>query len=231
MADDRHVLSWQRRMASFMTASVIAAAAFFAIITVWQFARFETNISQPKDPEVDLWGQVSIPPSSYEQQLELATAHAAFALERELIARRYNQANLTITTRVWTRLMGFITGMILALVGAAFILGKLSEDFSEATAKAGPPGQEWMFSVRSASPGIVLVVMGTALMALSISIQATYSLEDQAIYFGRVGQPRVPQPGEAIGPALPDDIINRIKPPPAVSNSNTANKTKKEIKP
>jgi hypothetical protein len=47
----------------------------------------------------------------------------AHALERELIARRYDQVNLTVTTRLWTRLMGFITGMILALVGAAFVLG------------------------------------------------------------------------------------------------------------
>lgn len=212
MAADRHLLNWQRRMASFMSASVIVAAVFFAVITVWQFASFSTDSATPTEVQSDLWGPQAIAPSTYREQLELANARAAFALERELIIRRYNQANLTLTTRLWTRLMGFITGMILALVGAAFILGKLSEDFSEATAKAGPPGQEWMFSVRSASPGIVLVVMGTVLMALSISIQATYSVEDKAIYFGRVGQARVPQPGEALSPAAPPDSKSAPKP-------------------
>jgi hypothetical protein len=213
MTEDRQLLKWQRRMAPFMTACIIAAAGFFAVITMWQFASFKMDIGRPADTPADLWGQQTIAPTTYEQQLDLARARAAFALERELIARRYSQANLTLTTRVWTRLMGFITGMILGLVGAAFILGKLSEDFSEATAKAGPPGQEWMFSLRSASPGIVLVVMGTLLMALSISIQATYSVKDQAIYFGRVGQSQYLRPDEAIGPAGAEDLNQSIEPP------------------
>jgi hypothetical protein len=214
MAEDRQLLAWQRRMAAFMTASVIVAAAFFAIVTLWQYGRFEAILVKPAAALEDVWSRQVIAPTTYEQQFELAKTRAAFALERELIARRYDQANLTLTTRLWTRLMGFITGMILALVGAAFVLGKLSEAVSEAAAKAGLPGQEWSFSVRSASPGVILAVLGTLLMALSITIQASYSTEDRAIYFGRAAStPVVPGPGEAVGPASPTGLSNMLKPP------------------
>lgn len=214
MAQDRQLLSWQRRMSSFMAASIIVAAGFFAIMTIWQFASFQASVRKSVAALPDVWGHDAVTATTYEQQFELASARAAFVLERELIARRYDQANLTVTTRVWTRLMGFITGMILALVGAAFVLGKLSEDLSEAGARAGPPGQEWSFSVRSTSPGIILVVMGTVLMAFSISIQGALSVEDQAIYFRRVARPSfIPAPGEAVSPAGPENLRDRIKTP------------------
>jgi hypothetical protein len=188
MAQERHVLQWQRRMATFMTASIVAAAVFFAVITVWQFVRFGDNARFGLPVAADPFERLTKPPQTFQEEIQLTQARAAYALEQQLVSRRYGQANLTLATRVWTRLMGFITGMILALVGAAFILGKLSEDVSEATARAGPPGQELMLSVRSASPGIILVIMGTVLMGLSISIQATYEVEDRAIYFGGAGK-------------------------------------------
>ena len=202
-------------MSSFMTASIIVSAFFFAAITIWQFGRFEATMKSPTGVE-DVWLLQTVNAQSYSQQFELARTRAAFALERELIARRYDQANLTLTTRLWTRLMGFLTGMIVALVGAVFVLGKLSEDVSEAAAKAGVPGHEWSFSFRSASPGLVMVVMGTVLMALSITIQATYDAQDAAIYFGRTGPgfvapepPPTPPPPDARQLASPDPATKK----------------------
>lgn len=51
-------------------------------------------------------------------------------LEADALHRRYHQANATMLARVWTRQLGFLTGMILALVGAAFVLGRLQETTS-----------------------------------------------------------------------------------------------------
>lgn len=214
MAQDRDVLAWQRRMAAFMTASIIVAAVFFAVVSIWQYSRFEATFSRPAAALEDPWAGLPGPAASSEQRFEVANARAAYALERELVGRRYDQANLTLTTRLWTRLMGFITGMILALVGAAFVLGKLSEEPSEASTKSGVPGLEWSLSVRSASPGVLLAIMGTLLMALSITIQASYSAEDQAIYFNRSNVARAPPaPTDAIGPASADALKRMIKPP------------------
>src|SRR5262249_58461153 len=72
----------------------------------------------------------------FNEQMRLEAMRAAYSLERELVARRYEQGNLSYLNRLWTRFMGFVTGMILALVGAAFVLGKLVTDKSELEAAA-----------------------------------------------------------------------------------------------
>jgi hypothetical protein len=56
--------------------------------------------------------------------------------------------------------------------------------------------------------------MGTIVMVFSISIQASYSIEDQSIYFRGVARPSVvPLPGEAVSPAGTQDLRDQIKPP------------------
>jgi len=223
MPEDRARLAWQRRMASFMTASVIVAAAFFAIVTVWQYGRLQASLSRAPPAMEDPFVAASAAATGYDQRYQVATTRAALGLERELIGRRYDQANLTLTTRMWTRLMGFITGMILALVGAVFVLGKLSEDVSEAAAKSGVPGLEWSVSVRSASPGVILAALGTLLMGLSISIQASVDARDQAIYYGRVANDAyLPAVGAAIAPAAPPSkplLARALKGPEKRTNS------------
>jgi hypothetical protein len=212
MADDRAVLAWQRRMSAFMTASIVVAAFFFAVVTLWQYNELRSAFTQPPPTLQDPWAGLPSAAATDDQRTELAQDRAAYALERELITRRYNQGNLTTSVRLWTRLMGFITGMILALVGAAFVLGKLSEGTSAAEAKL--PGVEASLSVRSASPGIILAVLGTLLMAMAISIQGSFSAADRAIYFHPAGAPSAPpSPGEADSPAAPPPLAKLIKPP------------------
>jgi hypothetical protein len=72
MAQDRQLLDWQQRMASFMTASIIVAAAFFAIVTVWQFRSFQATFAKAAPAIDDVWARQPMAPSTYEQQFELA---------------------------------------------------------------------------------------------------------------------------------------------------------------
>jgi hypothetical protein len=60
-------------------------------------------------------------------------------------------------SRLWTTYLGFVTGMIFALVGAMFVLGKLESDPSELKTKVGTALDT---SFKSASPGLVLAVLG-----------------------------------------------------------------------
>jgi hypothetical protein len=212
MADDRSVLAWQRRMSAFMTASIIVAALFFAVVTLWQYNQLRAAFTQPPPTLQDPWAGLPGAAATDDQRAELAQTRAAYALERELIARRYNGGNLTVAVRLWTRLMGFITGMILALVGAAFVLGKLSEGRSAAEAKL--PGLAASLSVRSASPGIILAFLGTVLMAMAISIEGSFSAADEAIYFRPAGAAVAPPAlGVADSPAAPPAFFKLIKPP------------------
>ena len=206
-------MTWQRRMAPFMTASIIVAAGFFAAVTLWGYSRFESRLTRPPGAPESLWNLQSASSESFDKQFELVRARATYELEREIIARRYDQATLMLSARLWTRLMGFITGMILALVGAAFVLGKLSEDTSELDTKGGPPGQQWSLTLRSSSPGIILAVLGSLLMTLSIAVQGTVNMQDQAIYFqSTTWAAPMPAAGQATSPAEPGKTGTTLNP-------------------
>jgi len=195
------VSSWQRRMAPLMVAAVVTTALFFAVITVREFGRIQAWLVSQSPPAPAATAPSGINPATFDQQMQQASARESFALEREAMARRYNQGNLLIATRLWTRMMGFVTGMILALIGAAFVLGKLSEDISELSASSSNVS----VSLKSASPGIILCVLGTFLMAMTIWVPVDLSTRDAALYVGS-GQATTGtlDTNEAVSPASPD---------------------------
>jgi hypothetical protein len=162
-----------------MAASILLTALFFAVVTIWKFGDLEQRLAErPFERAADIWGDVA-DPRDFDEQMRLANAKAAYSLEREIIARKYNQNNLAFASRLWTRFMGFVTGMILALVGAAFVLGKLDMERSEVSATASGVS----LTLRSASPGVLLAVFGTILMATSIAVPATITTRETAVYF------------------------------------------------
>jgi hypothetical protein len=190
-------------MAPLMVAAVVTTALFFAVITVREFCKIEAWLISQSPPAPAVTAASGIQPTTFEQQIQLASMRESFALEREAMARRYNQGNLLIATRLWTRMMGFVTGMILALIGAAFVLGKLSEDTSELTANSHAVS----LSLKSASPGIILCVLGTILMSMTIWVTVDLSTKDAALYVGsgaESGNTGKLGNGEAVSPASPD---------------------------
>jgi hypothetical protein len=107
---------------------------------------------------------------------------------------------------IWSKYLGFMTGMTLALVGAAFVLGQLRTPTSELGAKGAP----FEVSLRSSSPGLVLAVLGVLLMATTIVTQSVVNSNDSPTYLGEgvvtpVGgkpdlpglEPRCPASGES----------------------------------
>jgi hypothetical protein len=188
-----------------MVAAVLATMVFFAVVSLWKFSALEARISQPRqDPPAIVWVQPGAT-STFDERLQVSTLQARYSLERETIERRYAQAALAFEARLWTRFMGFLTGMILAVVGATFVLGKLETDATDLGANAG---RVVAMTLRSTSPGLVLAVLGTVLMTVSIAIPATADTEDAAIYFVREA-PRAPKPPipsySAANPAAEED--------------------------
>lgn len=189
-----------------MTWAVVAVALFFAIVAIWKFDSIESRLNQPStEPPSVSWSGAQ-QPRTFDEQLKLARMQAAYALEREALARRYNQAGIAIASRLWTRFMGFVTGMVLALVGAAFVLGRLESDKNEF--EAGAKGLS--FALRSASPGVMLAMLGTVLMALSIAITSTATTSEKAVYFTSPSEsleddpaPSTPPPIDSAAPSQP----------------------------
>jgi hypothetical protein len=69
--------------------------------------------------------------------------------------------------------------MILAIVGAIFIIGKLQESSSNIE---GAVGDQMKLKIVSSSPGIIFGVLGTVLMLSTILQHAVIELKDQPLF-------------------------------------------------
>lgn len=156
-----------------MIRTVVGLTVFFFVATLGQLVYLNSRIHDA--PELDI-SNVALPEST---DLDASRLRAQILLESIAIARRYHQANVLLMSRVWARYLGFVTGMILALVGAVFILGKLQEAQTEVGASAANAD----FSLKTTSPGLVLAVLGVALMVTSIVTHHDIETRDTPIYF------------------------------------------------
>ena len=80
--------------------------------------------------------------------------------------------------RIWTRYLSFVTGMILCMVGASFILGKI--EIASSTIDGKTPQLD--FSIKTASPGIILAAFGTILMLTSVLVHNEIKVTDGPAY-------------------------------------------------
>lgn len=156
---------WQRRLIPLMVGIVVLSAIFFAATSIREFERVHATLSPPKAALAPLMASFDrLPAASFEEGLAIANRKAEIYLETEAMSRRYEQSHAIILARVWTRFMAFTTGTILALIGAAFILGKLRETQTSLSGTGGGA----QFALASASPGIVLATLGTILILAAI---------------------------------------------------------------
>ncbi|MDZ7344736.1 MAG: hypothetical protein ONA90_09530, partial [candidate division KSB1 bacterium] len=167
---------WQARIRPWMQVVVTGTIVFFLIASGWQIWYIHQRIVQA--PELKLDFPTSAPAAEQEQWRSLTK------LEAYSIQQRYHQANVILMSRIWTTYLGFVTGMILAIVGAAFILGKLREQSSQISGET----EFWKISIASTSPGLVMVVLGTVLMLTTILVHHKMDVKEGAIYVGTTYQ-------------------------------------------
>jgi hypothetical protein len=172
---------WQERLLPLMSGLLIGLTVFFFAASFIQLLYLHANISRA--PQVDLGPAAGSDPVvqalNFEQLMQARQLDIESRLEANLIERRYHMASVALMSSLWVRYLGFVTGMILALVGASFVLGKLREPLSELEGKFSDIG----ISLRSTSPGIILVVLGVALMLATIVDRDTGGVTDVPVYF------------------------------------------------
>ena len=184
---------WQRRLLPMMVGSILALTLFFFAATMYQL--FELNQKIQAAPEIN-----------HNELLGMGSKQASFVanqwrslvvLESHVLQQRYHQANVLLMGRIWIRYLGFVTGMILAIIGAVFILGKLREPTTTLDLSAGEgmdsgtprdsgtPGSaqhSLKLQLVTQSPGIVLAVLGTVLMLITILIHHPIEVKDKPMY-------------------------------------------------
>ena len=168
--------TWQNRLLPLMTWMLVGLTLFFFIASFVQLFYLHNRIDDAPVSE--------LPPFVAEESEKAGASfqamqwHTLAVLENYTLNQRYHQANVLLMARIWTRYLSFVTGMILCLVGASFILGKLKEDVTELGGTSGA-GE---LSLKSSSPGIVLAVLGTVLMLTSVLSHNNITVTDGPAY-------------------------------------------------
>ena len=208
--ETRGIFSWQKKLLPLMIGMLAVLAFFFFVASFIQLYYLHSRIEDA--PKLDLAQAFSIPDSGAAAdmgRLDYSKWKALSILEGYSLQRRYHQANVLLMSRVWTRYLGFVTGMILAFVGAAFILGKLREPETKLDSEG-----VWKFSLTTASPGLILAVLGTLLMLATIVTHTEIEVTDRPLYTqAQFAQPQTieapPQPAPL--PPKGEDIRRDMK--------------------
>ena len=170
-----------------MITVLVILTAFFILIGFLQFQLLKEVLQSGPSLKIESFlGQTEIKDDmTPKDRLESTQWNHLVMLELHLLQQRYHQAKLYIISRIWMRFLGFIIGMTLALIGAAFILGKLKEtgtsiDVESANVK---------LTLLSTSPGIVLSLLGSILMIIAMLSSANIYTEDNATYTAKWSVP------------------------------------------
>jgi hypothetical protein len=170
-----------------MIGAISLLAIFFFVSSLIQIEKLNRSVALENNTEVravltNLDADAA--KLSTDAKIELLKWKARATLEADLVRRRYQQVRSTLQLRAWTRHMGFMTGMIMAFVGAIFIMSKLKEQETNLTGEY----QAVKWGLATSSPGIVLATLGTALMFVTIMVDYTFDTRDVAVYL----EPAVP---------------------------------------
>jgi hypothetical protein len=179
-----------------LAAAVVAAALIFSLFAI---SRYDSLIAEVRSDR-------TVQALAIKSAEQLAPAERTAALlELEITARRYEQARAAMLSKLWTRSMGFVTGMLIALLGAAFVLGELRIDPAEVSGGT----ESVKLAISSSSPGLILCALGIALIALSLSIEYRVDAKDVPVYY---------RPGAGLAEA-PEDFNSTAAPTEAEVNN------------
>jgi hypothetical protein len=192
VVETAELLRWQRSLLPLMTRFIVAmAAVFFAFSAVhlYRITRF-IEVEHGQDIRTLIEAQVAKLGAST-QSGESVLQNSLLLLEADTLDKRYHQASALLLSRIWSRQLAFITGMVMAFLGAVFILGKLSES----TSNIGGGSSQWRVSISSASPGIILSFFGTILLVTTLMIRATLDTTDGPAYVHILARPAAASAG------------------------------------
>jgi hypothetical protein len=170
---------------------------FFLVVTLFQLQSLQARVDSP--PRIDLASALAPLDEgavSTGDRLLVAQWRTLALLEQNAQERRYHQANLLVMSRTWIRYLGFMTGMIMALVGAAFVLGKLREESSALAIKNAVAEA----NITTTSPGLVLCTIGMVLMLATLLTHNDIETWEADPLYTRV---LLTPDGSPVGPPLP----------------------------
>ena len=177
----KQIFKWQNRLLPWLIAAPSALVLIFVYLATQQVNHFNEaiNVKERSVTESLVPTKDSAAIKKLSGDLDYIRWMTLVKMEEAGINKRYHQGGLLLLSRIFIKYLGFLTGMIIAIVGAVFIIGKLSEDQSKIE---GTVGEKIRFSILSSSPGIIFGILGTVLMVSSIWQHNEVSIQEQPMY-------------------------------------------------
>lgn len=203
---------WQRALLPFMQVVIVLLTAFYLIASYVQFSYFAERVEKPHNADVKQFlsniGTNALLNDSVSLEEKRWIAQCFF--EAYTIDSRQKNAEFLMISRTWIKYLGFITGVILAVVGAVFILGKLKD---EQPSEFDTGKESFKFSFKSHSPGIIMATFGTVLILSTIFTHQTIEKTDGAVYLlpfsPSASRAYSPEISEALRTILQDTTLNQ----------------------
>ena len=178
-APDKELTRWQRKLLPFMVRFMVALAIVFFAMSLFDVMQVKNAIFNEHGEGIRAIMQERVAFKTGETHSpEDAMRGALLLLESDALDKRYHQASALLMSRIWTKHLSFLTGMVLTFLGATFVLGKLSEGASNIAGS----GAGWKAEVTSSSPGIILAFFGTVLLTVSLLVQTKIDVQDSPVY-------------------------------------------------
>lgn len=181
----RHLVNWQNKIFPWLIIMPSVLVVMFIYLATLQVNNFNKALEVKNTSVLDM---IAVADSTERNLLRRNMDYVKWStltkMEEESIQKRYYQGGLLLLSRIFIKYLGFLTGMIIAIVGAVFIIGKLNEDSSKLE---GSAGEKIRFSLVSSSPGIIFGVLGTILMMSTILQHNEISVEDSPLYLNAYG--------------------------------------------
>ncbi|SMD32724.1 hypothetical protein SAMN04488029_1075 [Reichenbachiella faecimaris] len=171
---------WQTKLMPWMVAMPTLLILLFVYLATMQLKKFDTILENKNSSVIDeITQDESLDLSEFKNSMDYVRWVTLVRMEERSLNRRYTQGGVLLAARVFTKYLGFFTGMILAIVGAVFIIGKLQEKTTEIE---GEVGNGMKGKLSSSSPGIIFGVLGTILMVSTILQHNEITVSDQPLF-------------------------------------------------
>jgi hypothetical protein len=179
LRDDPAGERWRNRLLPVMRGGLVVLAAFFFAASLVQYHLLYRDLrGMGPRTQVALEALEKTIPQAQRTNVDFLQWKTLVLLEQDAMHMRYQQINATLLLRTWTRYTGFLVGMVLALVGAFFILGRLREETSQLSGESGG----FKFALVTSSPGVILAVLGTILMVVTLVVKFDFEVQDRPVY-------------------------------------------------
>ena len=176
---ERATNKWQRRLMPWLIIMPTLLILLFVFLATRQMRKFNTMLEVESTSVMDELKLNTQQNVEYLNQMEYLRWATLVKMEERSLNRRYKQGGALLASRIFTKYLGFFTGMILAIVGAIFIIAKLQEEKTEIE---GDVGNGIKGKLASSSPGIIFGVLGTVLMLSTILQHNEISVSDQPLF-------------------------------------------------